>query len=124
HVVFGTDPLTGKSTMSPDAEATFYSISEADSVRALGEEITPAFLTPPWSRPGRRYMFRPWWLTALSTRSSARISLRSYSTHYYLDYARIPPHLRWNAEFRPHHFSFRSGVSALFDLPFSCMSLR
>ena len=52
HVVFGTDPLTGKSTMSPDAEATFYSISEADSVQAIGEEVTPAFfnavLVPAW----------------------------------------------------------------------------
>ena len=52
QVVFGTDPLTGKSTMSPDAEATFYSISEADSVQAIGEEVTPAFfnavLVPAW----------------------------------------------------------------------------
>jgi pimeloyl-ACP methyl ester carboxylesterase len=51
-VAFGFDPITGQPTMSVDAFLTFVSISEADSVRALGEEVTPAFfdaaLVPAW----------------------------------------------------------------------------
>ena len=51
-IAFGTDPITGKDTISSDAFATFVSLSEADSVLALGEEITPAFfdaaLVPAW----------------------------------------------------------------------------
>ena len=53
-ITFGTDPLTGKPTMSADAFATFVSISDPDSVRALGEEATPAFfdaaLVPAWPK--------------------------------------------------------------------------
>jgi pimeloyl-ACP methyl ester carboxylesterase len=51
-VAFGIDPITGKPTMSADAFLTFVSISEPDSVRAVGEEVTPAFfdaaLVPAW----------------------------------------------------------------------------
>lgn len=53
-ITFGTDPLTGKPTMSADAFATFVSISDPDSVRALREEATPAFfdaaLVPAWPK--------------------------------------------------------------------------
>jgi pimeloyl-ACP methyl ester carboxylesterase len=51
-VAFGIDPITGKPTMSAEAFLTFVSISEPDSVRAVGEEVTPAFfdaaLVPAW----------------------------------------------------------------------------
>jgi pimeloyl-ACP methyl ester carboxylesterase len=51
-ITFGFDPINGKPTMSADAFATFVSLSEADSVRAIGEEVTPAFfdaaLVPAW----------------------------------------------------------------------------
>jgi pimeloyl-ACP methyl ester carboxylesterase len=44
-IIFGIDPLTGKSTMSAAAEDTFYAISapDIDSTKAIGEEVTPAF---------------------------------------------------------------------------------
>ncbi len=51
-VAFGFDPITGQPTMSADAFLTFVSISEADSVQAVGEEISPLFfnaaLVPAW----------------------------------------------------------------------------
>jgi pimeloyl-ACP methyl ester carboxylesterase len=51
-IAFGTDPITGKDTISPDAFATFVSLSEADSVLALEEEVSPDFfnaaLVPAW----------------------------------------------------------------------------
>src|SRR6266581_1282543 len=50
--VFGTDPITGRPTISSDAFATFVSISEPDSVHALFEAASPAFfdaaLVPAW----------------------------------------------------------------------------
>jgi pimeloyl-ACP methyl ester carboxylesterase len=44
-LVFGTDPVTGKSTMSPDAEDTFYAISapDIDSTFAIEESASPLF---------------------------------------------------------------------------------
>src|SRR5260221_2682661 len=52
-VAFGFDPITGQPTMSADAFLTFVSISEADSVQAVGEEISPLFfnaaLVPAWA---------------------------------------------------------------------------
>jgi pimeloyl-ACP methyl ester carboxylesterase len=49
---FGFDPITGRPTMSADAFLTFVSLSEPDSVQAIGEEVSPAFfdaaLVPAW----------------------------------------------------------------------------
>ncbi len=51
-VAFGFDPITGQPTMSADAFLTFLSLSEQDSVRAIGEEVSPDFfnaaLVPAW----------------------------------------------------------------------------
>jgi pimeloyl-ACP methyl ester carboxylesterase len=51
-IAFGFDPITGKPTISADAFLTFFSLSEPDSVRAVGEEISPLFfdatLVPAW----------------------------------------------------------------------------
>jgi pimeloyl-ACP methyl ester carboxylesterase len=57
EIIFGTDPITGKSTISPDALATFVSPSylQTDSALAILEEINlcPLFLTtcpvPTWA---------------------------------------------------------------------------
>jgi pimeloyl-ACP methyl ester carboxylesterase len=52
EVAFGTDPITGKPTISPDALATFLSLSEPDSVPAIEEQASPLFfnlaLVPAW----------------------------------------------------------------------------
>jgi pimeloyl-ACP methyl ester carboxylesterase len=52
QLAFGTDPITGKPTISADALATFVSLSEADSVPAIEEEASPLFfnaaLVPAW----------------------------------------------------------------------------
>jgi pimeloyl-ACP methyl ester carboxylesterase len=54
EVAFGTDPITGKPTISADALATFVSLSEADSVLVVEEEISPLFfnaaLVPAWPK--------------------------------------------------------------------------
>lgn len=51
-VLFGTDPITGKPTMSPDAADTLYTISapNTDATWAIDEEVEPgAFgLVPQW----------------------------------------------------------------------------
>ncbi len=51
-IAFGFDPITGKPTISADAFLTFVSLSEPDSVNAVGEEISPLFfnaaLVPAW----------------------------------------------------------------------------
>ena len=51
---FGTDPITGQPTMSPDAFATLVSLdfaspaqSDADSIAAIGELISPLFFSSP-----------------------------------------------------------------------------
>jgi pimeloyl-ACP methyl ester carboxylesterase len=51
---FGTDPITGKPTMSPDVFATLVSLdfasptaSDADSIAAIGELISPVFFMSP-----------------------------------------------------------------------------
>lgn len=51
---FGTDPITGKPTMSPDVFATLVSLdfasptaSDADSIAAIGELISPLFFMSP-----------------------------------------------------------------------------
>jgi len=50
ELVFGTDPITGKPTMSPDAEDTFFSISDPDSLQVAIEEVFPDFFNavPAW----------------------------------------------------------------------------
>ena len=52
EVAFGTDPITGKPTISADALATFFSLSEPDSVPAIEEQASPLFfnlaLVPAW----------------------------------------------------------------------------
>ncbi len=50
ELVFGTDPITGKPTMSPDAEVTFFSISDPDSLQVAIEEVFPGFFNavPAW----------------------------------------------------------------------------
>lgn len=51
-LAFGTDPITGKPTMSADAFATFVSLTEPDSVHAILEEASPDFfaaaVVPAW----------------------------------------------------------------------------
>jgi pimeloyl-ACP methyl ester carboxylesterase len=51
-IVFGIDPITGKPTMSQDAENTFYSISapDIDSTTAIVEAVSPPFFAAvlPW----------------------------------------------------------------------------
>jgi pimeloyl-ACP methyl ester carboxylesterase len=49
EIIFGTDPITGKSTISPDALATFSSppFLQPDSSSALVEEVTLCPLSPP-----------------------------------------------------------------------------
>jgi len=41
--------------MSSQAEDTFYSLSEPDSVLAIEEAASPSSLTQSWSRPGRQF---------------------------------------------------------------------
>ena len=52
EVAFGTDPITGKPTISADALATFFSLSEPDSVLAIEEEASSvffnAYVVPAW----------------------------------------------------------------------------
>jgi pimeloyl-ACP methyl ester carboxylesterase len=51
-LAFGTDPITGQPTISPDAFNTFVSLAEPDSVHAILEEASPDFFTaavvPAW----------------------------------------------------------------------------
>ena len=53
-IVFAIDPVTGQPTISTDAFATFVSISQPDSVRALLEIVSPDFfaaaLLPAWPK--------------------------------------------------------------------------
>jgi pimeloyl-ACP methyl ester carboxylesterase len=55
-VAFGLDPVTGRPTIGPEAFAAHYAASEADSVRVILEELSPAYydavIAPIW--PGIR----------------------------------------------------------------------
>jgi pimeloyl-ACP methyl ester carboxylesterase len=51
-IAFGTDPVTGRSTINPEAFATFVALSEPDGVRVIVEELSPQFfqavVEPAW----------------------------------------------------------------------------
>jgi pimeloyl-ACP methyl ester carboxylesterase len=53
-IAFAIDPVTGQPTISPDAFATFASMSQPDSVRAILESVSPDFfaaaLLPAWPK--------------------------------------------------------------------------
>ncbi len=53
-IAFAIDPLTGQPTISPGAFATFVSLSQPDSVRAILESVSPDFfaaaLLPAWPK--------------------------------------------------------------------------
>jgi pimeloyl-ACP methyl ester carboxylesterase len=51
-LAFGLDPVTGRPTIGPEAFAEHYAASEADSVRVILEELSPAYydavIAPIW----------------------------------------------------------------------------
>jgi pimeloyl-ACP methyl ester carboxylesterase len=53
QIAFGTDPVTGRPTIGPDAFATFMALTEPDSVRVLSEALSPQLfanvLEPAWA---------------------------------------------------------------------------